>query len=238
MKLITQPTVELWAQTATTADLDYHLSWGTTEQDAEHLVEAAGRSCYQSFHRPSPATADTGNYLRRTVFEQGHGSITEHAVVTFYLQGVSRSLTHELVRHRHLSYSQLSQRFVDEADAAMVVPPAIRDLEGEAATRALRALRSMARDGLAVYKGLVGELTDAGLPRKQAREAARAVLPNCTETKIVVTGNLRAWAEFIDRRAAPDADAEIQAVAREIRRQLHEHVSPNLFPIPDEEGQA
>lgn len=208
---------------------------------AEMLTEFAGRACYQSFHRPNPATADTGDYLRRTLFEQGHWSIAEHASATFYITGVSRALTHELIRHRHLSYSQLSQRFVNEEGANIVIPPAIRDLEEKLADGASMfdfttnvdqvndAIHDAASEAGEVYKSIVSTLIDSGLPRKQAREAARAVLPNMTETRIVVTGNLRAWDEVTKRRTAPDADKEIQEVMQMVRDELHE-VAPNIFP--------
>lgn len=188
---------------------------------AEMLTEFAGRACYQSFDRPNPATADTGDYLKRTLFEQGHWSIAEHASATFYITGVSRALTHELIRHRHLSYSQLSQRFVNEEDANIVVPPALAEKENGLAEHMDKAL--------SLYEWLVKERMEAGVPRKQAREAARAVLPNMTETRIVVTGNLRAWDEVTKRRTAPDADAEIMEVMQMVRDELHE-VAPNIFP--------
>lgn len=199
--------------------------------DAETLTTFAGRACYQSFGRPNEATADDGDYLRRTVFEQQHGSIAEHASATFYLTGVSRAFTHELIRHRHLSFSQMSQRFVDEGDSSIVVPPAVWGLEGIAGRKAIHDLEYVAHVANQGYADLVCRLTVSGLPRKQAREAARAVLPNMTETKIVVTGNLRTWHEVIERRTAPDADAEIREVMGIIRQELHEHVSPVLFPI-------
>ncbi|WP_368921768.1 FAD-dependent thymidylate synthase, partial [Corynebacterium striatum] len=144
-------------------------------------------------------------------------SIAEHATATLYFEGVSRALTHELIRHRHLSYSQLSQRFVDEADAAIVIPPAIRNLaaphRNAQASSTAQPLDEVAHDVLETvaesasetYAALVDFLTNQGLPRKQAREAARAVLPNMVETRIVVTGNLRAWHEVIQRRTQPDA---------------------------------
>lgn len=192
---------------------------------AEMLTEFAGRACYESFHRPNPATADTGDYLRRTLFEQGHWSIAEHASATFYITGVSRAFTHELVRHRHLSYSQLSQRFVNESDANMVVPPAYRELDAVF----IESLGENFENQLRMYEREVRAFMDDGLPRKQAREAARAVLPNMTETRIVVTGNLRAWEEVTKRRTAPDADAEIREVMGMVRDELHE-VAPNIFP--------
>src|ERR1700716_1801180 len=91
---------------------DHGVSWETdTEVAGEHLTEIAGRVCYMSFAKPRPG----GNkvYLDH-IKEVGHGSVLEHAVWNFIFAGVSRSMTHELVRHRHFSYSQLSQRYVDE----------------------------------------------------------------------------------------------------------------------------
>src|SRR5699024_10865878 len=99
--------------------------------DAETLTVYAGRSCYESWSRPNEKTREDKDYLRRTLFEQKHWSIAEHATATFYITGVSRALTHELIRHRHLSYSQLSQRFVDESDANIVIPPAAAKSDAE-----------------------------------------------------------------------------------------------------------
>lgn len=192
--------------------------------DAEALTEFAGRACYQSFNRPNPDTADTKDYLKRTLFEQGHWSIAEHASATFYITGVSRAFTHELIRHRHLSYSQLSQRFVDEGRADIVVPPAMRGDED--------VLLELERETSHYYRTIVDVLADDGLPRKQAREAARAVLPNMVETRIVVTGNLRAWNEVTQRRTAPDADAEMREVMGLIRKELHA-VAPSIFPAAE-----
>ena len=183
-------------------------------------------------------------YVRRNGKPVWSGnSIAEHATATFYITGVSRALTHELVRHRHLSYSQLSQRFVGEEDANIVIPPAIRDAKeineayydeelGGGVIGATDNLKVMADLAIATYAGLVEELQEVeGLSRKQAREAARAVLPNMIETKIVVTGNLRAWHEVIARRTAPDADAEFQEVAGMIREELRK-LAPEVFPEP------
>ena len=189
--------------------------------DAETLVEFAGRSCYQSFHRPNPKTAKTADYLERTLFEQAHWSIAEHATATLYFTGVSRAFTHELIRHRHLSYSQLSQRFVDESEANIVVPPALRD--GDEHT-----VNAAAAFAVEAYKDTARGLIDSGVPRKQAREAARAILPNAIETRIVVTGNLRAWNEVIARRTAPDADAEMIEVMGMARDALAP-IAPNVI---------
>jgi thymidylate synthase (FAD) len=199
------------------------ISWDTDATGGQALAEFAGRACYESWHKPNPATATNAGYLRH-ILEVGHLSVIEHATATFYLTGVSRSFTHELIRHRHFSYSQLSQRYVPESDAAMVEPAVIAskpDLHAKfvAATRA----------SVAAYDDLLAGLeTDTALGRKQARQAARAVLPNATETRIVVTGNYRAWRHFIAMRATEHADVEIREIAVECLRQL-QGVAPNAF---------
>lgn len=219
------PRVRLIAHTVSTAQSEDILESQPDSTDAEYLTTLAGRACYQSFHRPNAATKLDEDYLKRTLFEQGHWSIAEHASATFYLEGVSRAFTHELIRHRHLSYSQLSQRFVDESDAAYVVPPAMRGN-----VIAENALASSIADALISYDYAVGILLHDGYSRKQAREAARAFLPNCVETKIVVSGNLRAWHEVTQRRIQPDADAEMQEVVGLIYDELTE-IAPAIFPF-------
>lgn len=194
--------------------------------DAECLVEFAGRACYQSFHKPNPATAENADYIAN-IIAQGHESVLEHATVSFYLTGVSRALTHELIRHRHLSYSQMSQRFVDESEANIVMPPAISALYHEGSKEYETVVKS-ARKSLKKYTALVESLQNEGLPRKQAREAARAVLPNCLETRIVVSGNLRAWRDYLKKRISPHADAEIRIVSQMILAELYD-VAPSVF---------
>lgn len=173
----------------------------------EDLAEFAGRACYQSFHKPNPNTKGNGAYLAN-IIAQGHESVLEHVQVSFYIEGVSRTLTHELVRHRHLNYSQLSQRYVDEAEAKFVVPP--RYLEDE---QMMNFFSDYQKEVTQLYSVMVKELSEKGVPRKKAREAARSVLPNSTETKIVVSGNCRAWRDFLKKRMHPAADAEIQRLA-------------------------
>ena len=227
MTAIVEPRVELIAHTAIVPDaIEQRMEIQEGSTDAETLTVYAGRSCYESWSRPNEKTRRDEDYLRRTLFEQGHFSILEHASATFYLTGVSRALTHELVRHRHLSYSQLSQRFVDESDANIVIPPAARGSE-----KLTWEFENAAAGARHSYQELVEALLDSGLTRKQAREAARAVLPNMVETRIVVTGNMRAWHEVITRRTAPDADAEFQEVAGMIREQLQQ-IAPEVFPAP------
>ena len=199
--------------------------------DIDHLAEVGGRSCYTSWHKPNEKTRANKDYLAN-ILRQGHESVLEHASATFYIEGVSRALTHELIRHRHLSYSQLSQRFVDESEAEIVVPPALaKEVSSESG---MNMLDESWFEASSWYKSIVDTLTRDGLPRKQAREAARAVLPNMTETKIVVTGNMRAWRDVIKRRYTLAADAEIRKVAGLILSDLRQ-LAPNSFSdIPEE----
>ena len=194
--------------------------------DAETLLTMAGRNCYRSFHRPNEATYNDADYLRRTLGDQGHWSIAEHATATLYFTGVSRAFLTELTRHRHLSFSVESQRFINANDANFVMPPAIREHDA----KAQRDFIGRAEECLADYRVTQARLDH--LPKKQRNEAARALLPNAVETRMVVTGNLRCWHEVIQRRTQPDADAEIQEVMRLAREALHT-VSPVIFPKED-----
>jgi len=190
--------------------------------DAESLVEMCGRLCYMSYGKGRKTTEQ----FIDNIIKSKHFSVLEHANWTFIITGVSRSLTHELVRHRHLSYSQLSQRYVDHSDVSPVMPPALVDtplgdewLLLQARTRSL-------------YARIVEEteVTDSTqtLERKAKRGLARSVLTEATETKIAVTGNARAWREFIQKRNSPHADQEIRALAREILERLWGS-APELF---------
>ena len=150
--------------------------------------------------------------------------------MTFYITGISRSCTHELIRHRHFSYSQLSQRFVPEEDALVVPPPAIEDDPElvEVFTAAADQSREAYRTLLTALEEKFATEPNALLRRKQARQAARAVLPNATETRIVVTGNLRSWRHFIGMRATEYADVEIRQLAISCLRQL-QNIAPTVF---------
>jgi thymidylate synthase (FAD) len=145
--------------------------------------------------------------------------VFEHAVYVLLVEGVSRSLSHELVRHRAgFGYSQLSQRYVDESDAAFVMPPAIQgDEDGEAAwlaqMEAAQASYVAAVDRLMERYSWVDNKIHR---RKLAREAARSVLPNGTETKIVMSGNIRAWRGMLELRLGEGAEREIRRLAARI----------------------
>lgn len=205
------------------------IEWETDAEGAEALTEFAGRACYETWDKPNPHTATNAGYIRH-VLEVGHVSLLEHATVTFYITGISRSCTHELIRHRHFSYSQLSQRFVPEDEALVVPPPALADDPHlvEVFTAAAEKSREAYRTLLAALEEKFAAEPNALLRRKQARQAARAVLPNATETRIVVTGNLRSWRHFIGMRATEYADVEIRQLAIACLRQLQQ-IAPTVF---------
>lgn len=246
-------------------------------KDGDMLVEFAGRVCYMSFDKGRPSQ----EYISH-ILEVGHGSVLEHANFTLLFEGVSRSLTHELVRHRAgFAYSQLSQRFCDpdQYEIGFVVPPLI---VGD--RQAVQEFKNTCEYTLENFKQMItqevnllktpeqlvefairGEilLQDEGnnyaynnkvAPRndwpklltddevlyrafkqatysarkKTALEAARSIMPNATETKIVVTGNARAWRHFLGMRGTIHADREIRRLACVVAKILKEE-SPLLF---------
>jgi thymidylate synthase (FAD) len=219
--------VQLIARTEFSAPPD--VPWSTEADGGQALVEFAGRACYQSWSKPNPRTASNAGYIAH-IIDVGHFSVLEHASVSFYITGISRSCASELIRHRHFSFSQLSQRYVAEHDAQVVIPPEVAaDPELSEMFCAAADTSRAAYDAL--LAGLEAKLADAPnqtLRRKQARQAARAVLANATETRIVVTGNYRAWRHFIAMRASEHADVEIRRLAIECLRQLT-GIAPAVF---------
>lgn len=205
------------------------VDWTTDTQGAEALVEFAGRACYETFDKPNPRTATNASYLRH-IMEVGHTALLEHASATMYIRGISRSATHELVRHRHFSFSQLSQRFVHTGQQEVIIPDLINE-DPELRSLFLRAMdesRFIYHELLdALEEKLAGE-PNALLRKKQARQAARSVLPNATESRIVVTGNFRSWRHFIGMRASEHADVEIRKVAVDCLKKLQAS-APTVF---------
>ena len=227
-RLYYAPKITLLSRPSFSSPEHLQVHWVGESTDGERLAEFAGRLCYMSQHNPAGRT--TRDYLEN-IKKQGHGSVLEHASYSLLLEGVSRSLTHELVRHRAgFAYSQLSQRYVDESEACFVVPPAIagdEQLEGQ--------WRLQIDGAQGTYVALVSQLmerygwvTDKIHRRKMAREAARGVLPNSTETKIVVTGNARAWRTMLELRSSEGAELEIRRAAIAVLRLLSEE-APAFF---------
>lgn len=244
MELITEPSVFLTTRTAVNWEsvaefleaegvppIPESIRAGDDESAA--VVEVSARMCYMSYGRGRRDIADFVNNL----LSSKDGSVFEHVNYGFVVTGVSRSLTHELVRHRAgFAYSQRSQRYVDEAGAAFVVPPALAREVGDVET-ASKVFEKAVEMASASYDEMVAAL-EIALPqdlfelktdrRKAIRQAARAVLPNATETKIFITANVRAWRHFIEMRAASYADWEIRKLALRILALLQEE-APLLF---------
>ena len=213
--------------------------------DAEQLCKLAGQACYMSFGPSRTTNSRAGQYFdgkpenpETGIKGQGHGSVLEHANYTFLVYGVSRSFTHELVRHRAgCAYSQLSQRYVGGKMLRFVERPEYRGdpfLHDHFEQRIDRAASE--------YEGITGHLAELQSKggrrilsaeaktdlRKKVRQAARSLLPNETETVIVVTGNVRAWRHILEMRASVHAETEIRAWAVRTYLCLRQE-SPLLF---------
>ena len=222
MEIFRAPRVTLIARPQFLEPEHLKVQWRGEASDGERLAEYAGRVCYMSQHNPVHRT--TAEYLEN-IKQQGHGSVLEHSVYVLLIEGISRSCSHELVRHRAgFGYSQLSQRYVDESHAAFVMPPAIL---GDATLEA--EWEREVTDAQAAYVRAVEALlerhawvNDKVHRRKVAREAARSVLPNATEVKIVVSGNARAWRTMLELRCGEGAELEIRRMAVACLRTLRE----------------
>ena len=271
IKLVEPAVYVVGRQTVDDAELsrfltDNGVAWESdSEVAAEVLSETAGRTCYMSFARPRPG----GNAAYLThLLEVGHGSCIEHSVWNLLITGVSRSLTHELVRHRAgFGFSQLSQRYVDESVAEYVEPEIIandpelhriwidtvRQSHAAYCVLAKKLSEKLTPCPTCGGDGRVGQHHDpasdtwrggtqcldcygsgTAIPgpgtesRKAARQAARSVLPNATETKIFVTLNARAARHFIEQRGSRHAEPEIRRLAGMVLDALQKE-APNLF---------
>jgi thymidylate synthase (FAD) len=228
MEILRTPRITLVARPQFLEPAHLPIQWKGEASDGERIAEFAGRLCYMSQHNPAGRT--TAEYLRN-ILKQGHGSVFEHAQYVVLIEGISRSCSHELVRHRAgFGYSQLSQRYVDESHAAFVMPPAVQgDAELEAAW--IRQMESAQAAYVAAVEALMERyawVEDRVHRRKMAREAARSVLPNGTEVKIVVSANVRAWRTMLELRLGEGAEQEIRRMAVATLRVLQAE-SPALF---------
>ena len=185
----------------------------------DKVVAMAAKLCYKNLNidelqnevdsmTPEEIEKQVGN-----VIKAGHFSVTEHVCFTFGIEGVSRALTHQLVRHRIASYSHQSQRYVNANDFDYITPPSIaKDPEKKKMFEKL--IKSVP------YK----DLSDAGI----ANEDARFTLPNAAETKIVVTMNTRSLYNFFEHRCCTRAQWEIRALADKMLEIVKE-AAPILF---------
>lgn len=187
--------------------------------DPERAIAAAARLCYAPVGAAELTETMSDDAVRRvlkTIITSGHTSALEHASYTFAIDGVSRALTHQLVRHRLASYNQQSQRYVTYAEEpTFVTPPSVA--EDPVAAEAFAAATRAAFDA---YRALV----DAGVPA----EDARYLLPNAMETKIVVTMNIRELLHFFELRCCKRAQWEIRDLAL-LMLALVEPTAPYIF---------
>jgi thymidylate synthase (FAD) len=181
--------------------------------NAEEVIEDACRTCYLSFHRKSPP--ESTRELIGKIIEKGHHSVLEHASATFRVLGASRVFTHEMVRHRFVSPSQQSQRYVNEEHAEVILPPSVA-AHAEAKTEFDRIVDE-ARQSYARLRAF-------GVPR----EDARYVLPGGVVSEIVLSANLREWRHVFEVRCHPRAHWEIRQVCLDMLRIL-KHETPIVF---------
>ena len=209
---------------------DIHQTIRAGDDESVAISEIAARLCYMSYGKGRTNISAFINNL----LSSKDGSVFEHINYGFVITGVSRSLTHELVRHRAgFAFSQRSQRYVDESNPNFVMPPAIAKGSTDAKLGFALSMKIVAER----YKNTV-EIMQKDLDkthfesntdyRKAIRQVARSVLPNATETKIFVTANVRAWRHFIEMRGSKNADAEIRRLAIKILDKLRSE-APLLF---------
>jgi thymidylate synthase (FAD) len=206
-------------------------SESNTATPAERIVEFAGRVCYMSFgSRQSQRT--NGEYIANLI-RNGHESVLEHAVWTIVVDGVSRAFTHQLVRHRvGFAFSQLSQQYHDESEARFVRPAGI-DPTSDLFAVWQKAIEETQLAYRKLLKGLEDSIDTGPIAiRREAtralRSAARSVLPNATETAIVVTANARALRNFFKTRGNIIGDFEMRLVAARLFELLRPE-GPALF---------
>jgi len=181
--------------------------------DSEELIEEAGRTAYMSFNQRKEGSEKK---FIRMIIRSGHESVLEHAYATFRFKGVSRAFTHQLVRHRLCAFTQKSQRHVDESNFDFVIPPSIsEDSEGkEKFEDTIRMIRD-AYNFLRYQEGI-------------KKEDARFILPNATETEIVVSANFRQWRHMLKLRTDPNAQWEIRKVFNKVLFIL-KGIAPTVF---------
>ncbi|WP_018249374.1 FAD-dependent thymidylate synthase [Orenia marismortui] len=206
----------------------------------DKTVAASARLCYSSAGADQlleNMSQEDVDRLLGIILSNGHFSTLEHINFTFAIEGISRVTSHQLVRHRIASYSQQSQRYVRERGQFDYIIP--KKLEDD------KELVEIFKENMEQQQKMYDELTDKlvkkGYNEKEAIEAARYVLPNATETKIVVTMNARTLLHFFELRCCDRAQQEIRDMAREMLRQVRE-VAPIIFkkagPLCEIEGRC
>lgn len=212
--------------------------------EPEKVIATAAKLCYSSSDIMSLHDGLTDEKVAGFIdmlASIGHESVMEHVSFTFGIEGISRACSHQLVRHRIASYSQKSQRYVNENGFEFITPPEIANIpEAKALFDSEMARLTESYEKLAdilaekhtaelIAQG-VDEKTAASKARKQANEDARFILPNACETKIVVTMNVRSLFNFFKHRCCNRAQWEIREVADEMLRLCYKE-APNVFKL-------
>ena len=178
----------------------------------ETTIATAASICYDS----KTKEIDAARKMIKAIIKSGHESCIEHATAGFIIDGISRVVTHELVRHRiGFSYSQRSQRYVDEQEPSYVIPPEIKENE-----EALTIYKSAMDNAWTAYRSL----QNLGLKN----QISRYVLPNACTTKIAVTADFRAWRNFLKLRLSARAQPEIREMANRLLEELIK-IAPSCF---------
>jgi thymidylate synthase (FAD) len=172
----------------------------------------AGRTAYLSFDKVSE---NSEKDFIKMIIKRNHFSVLEHAIASFRIKGVSRSLTHQLVRHRLCSFTQKSQRYINEHFFKYITPDSIK--KNQEAMEIFSEHMSKTRE-------IYSKLRELGIKN----EDARFVLPNATESEIVITTNFREWRHIIELRGNLHAQWEIRRMIIKITEKLKEY-APNVF---------
>lgn len=183
--------------------------------DSEVLAEFAGRVCYDSFGVGRDSDGFAAN-----IVEHGHFNVLYHPWYSLFIEGVSRNLSHELVRH-HVGFSpsQRSTRYCDESESPVVHHPQVQAIDAKSVGVKRRIEEFEAAMRLA-YNAVVDTLTEQGCDRKTAQGAAARILPNGIETELVWSGNLYAFMSMLERRTALVADEEFRLLGVEMLRKI------------------
>lgn len=240
--LISKPAVDLSGLAEFFAGFDEELQFSDYLNDptgltsAEELCKFAGQLCYLSFGPKRSTNAKAEAYFNN-IKSSGHGSVLEHANFTFLFYGISRSVTHELVRHRAgFGFSQVSQRYVSGEKLRFVLKPEYQQTQELIDIGELRLERSAQEYEEDVQRFLALQGEDAELMhgdmrtdrRKKVQQAAREFLPNAAEAPTVVTANVRGWRHFTEMRASEHSDVSIRGAAFKSYLILKQ-VAPLLF---------
>jgi len=188
--------------------------------DAEELIENAARTCYQSM----PGEKHVVGSLIKKLVKSGHHSVLEHAYATFRINGCSRAMTHQLVRHRLMAISQQSQRYVKESQFDYVIPPAIKEITTMFGDFEDQTAEEVFRHDMQTIQNMYVRWKAMGLKN----EDARFVLPNACQSEIVISANMREFRHIFEVRCSKHAQWEIRGVAIEMLKQLYEKL-PNVF---------